>query len=81
MDIWETKVQANDVVKFNSKNTYINVFLKVSKKVGIRGHDEVKVECMTRAFQLINNDRVYKPEESFAVNTFQIINGKYIGEI
>ena len=76
MDIWNTKAQTNDVVKFNAKNTYIDVSLKVSKKVDIRGQVEVKVECMSRAFQMINNNRVYKPEENFAVNTFQIIGGK-----
>ena len=76
MDIWEIKAQTNDVVQFNSKKTYIDVSLKVSKKVDIRGQAEVKVECMTRAFQLINNNRIYKPEENFAVHTFHIIGGK-----
>ena len=77
MDDWDTKVLTKEVVKFNAHNTYIEVFLKCSKKISVRGQTEVKVECMTKTFQMINNNKVYKNEENFSVNTYQIEGGKF----
>lgn len=76
MDVWDTKVLTKEVVKFNARNTYIEVFLRCSKKISVRGETEVKVECTTKTFQLINNIKVYKNEENFTVNTYQIEGGK-----
>ena len=81
MDVWDTKVLTKEVVKFNARNTYIEVFLRCSKKISVRGQTEVKVECTTKTFQMINNNKMYKNEESFTVNTYQIEGGKIMFKV
>lgn len=78
MDIWKTTTQTNDVVNYNARNTYIEISLKSSKKASNTGHTDVKLDCWTRVFKIINHQRIYKPEEDFKSNTYEIDEGKIV---
>ena len=41
--------------------------MQVSQKVGINGETSVKVFCMIREFRMVNQVKVYSPEEDTAM--------------
>ena len=74
--LWEKTLQSNDVIKYNAHNTYIEISLKSSKRVTNGGQTEVKIDCWTKSFQNINNQKIYKAEEEYTSNIYIIKEGR-----
>ena len=76
MNHWKTILQSTDIHKYNSKNIYIEIILKSSKHVKDGGQAEVKIDCWTKLFKIVNNQRLYSPQEEFTSNIYSNIEGK-----
>ena len=71
-DNWKITVQSTDIHKYNSTNLYIEMHLKSSKQTTARGATKLKIDCWTKLFKIINNQRIYNAEEEFSSNIYDI---------
>ena len=93
MDVWNTTTQSVDIIKYNSRNTYIEVGLffmsifeqLISKKVNLQtskknednGETSVKVLCLVQEFRIIGQVKIYNPEEESTSTIITLQNGNY----
>ena len=49
--------------------------MKAETRYDLPGHTEIKITCMIRVFKLVQNVRIYKPEEEIRTNILRIVNG------
>ena len=78
MDEWKITSQSHDVIKYKSRNTYIDVSLTTKKKQSKAGETDFKVEYLTRLFKIINNQKVYSAEEAYSTSISNIKDGKIV---
>ena len=75
MNLWETALHSMDVVKYNSRNAYIDLSLRSSKRVAADGKKEVKIDCSSKIFYLVNGQKIYNAEEQYSSKTYTIKPG------
>ena len=73
---WKTITQSSDSHKFNARNTFLEINLKSSKAAMPLGETLVKIDCWTRTFKMVNNQRIFTADEEYISNIFTIERGK-----
>ena len=97
MEVWKTTLQSHDVVKYNSRNSYIEVskltlnfmklinkLFKVSLKASKKsnvGNTDMRIDCIVRLFKLVNNRRIYSTEEECTSSICTINDGKDVAQV
>ena len=72
---WNTVMQSTDVIKFNSRNTFIQLFVMSSKRVGHDGKKDVKIYCSSRHFKIIQGQKIFSTEEQQTSKIYNINPG------
>jgi hypothetical protein len=91
MNDWKLKHQSSDIIRCNARNTYIEVYalkiwsyinsiikvaLKSSQRIALNGQIETQLSCMTRKFEIHNNQRYYSAGEEKYISNIYSIDGK-----
>ena len=81
MNIWETTMHSMDVINHNSRNAYIELMVRSSNRVTASGNKEVKIDCSSKIFKVINGQKIYSQEEQYSSKTYTIKQGIYFIEL
>ena len=75
--MWRYFIFISNFIGYQYSLIFYRSIYTLQKKNTVNGETQVKVDCMIRGYRIVNQVKVYSPEEEITSNTFTVQVGMW----